>query len=559
MEQFRSVFANLSVMQRITIFATVLAVGGGLYGFVQWKKESDFRPLYTTLASEDAGAVVQKLKEGGIEYRISDSGSTVLVPSAKLAEMRLEMASAGLPKSGRIGFELFDKTNFGATEFVEHINFRRALEGELERTVMSLAEVEQARVHVTFPKESVYLESRQAAKASVVVRVRPGARLLPQNVVAIEHLLASAVEGLAPESVSVVDVSGHLLSRARSTAAADGGESSDRLLETRQNIEKDLVSKINSTLEPLLGPEKFRAGASVECDFSSAEQSEEIFDPSRSVMVSSQKSEDTSSTGGAAGIPGTASNLPRPPAKPATAMAGASRRTESIAYQSSRTVRRTKLPEGTVKKMSLAVLVDQAAHWEGQGKDMHRVIEQVPPEKLKSIRDLVAAATGFSAERGDQLIVESLPFESTLNLEPPLPPAVAPKTTGTNNLPKWMPPWLVSALDNRYISMGAPFVLGLLLMVFRRLFAGMFGRKGKAMPTAPTALPAGDDPQRAELLRSQLQEQAELQAQLDSDALRLAGTQTKKADVLVKRLRDSVTKDATLSAHVVRGWLNENN
>ena len=566
MEQFRKLFSNLSAMQLVTIFATALAVGGGLFAFVQWKRESDFRPLYTTLASEDAGAVVQKLKEGGIEYRISDSGSTVLVPSAKLSEMRLEMASAGLPKSGRIGFELFDKTNFGATEFVEHINYRRALEGELERTVMSLAEVEQARVHVTFPKESVYLESRQAAKASVVVRIRPGAHLVPQNVVAIEHLLASAVEGLAPESVSVLDVSGHLLSRVHSAVAADGGESSDRLLETRQNIEKDLVSKINSTLEPLLGPEKFRAGASVECDFSSAEQSEEIFDPTRSVMVSSQKSEDTSSSGGssggAGGVPGTAANLPRPPAKSATTMAGTSRRTESVTYQSSRTVRRTRMPDGTVKKMSLSVLVDQAAHWEGQGKEMHRVIDQVAPEKLKSIRDLVAAATGFSAERGDQLIVESLPFESTLNLEPPLPPGPAPQSIGTNNvtMPKWVPSWLARALDNRYISMGAPFILGLLLMGLRRLFAGMFGNKGKAMPTAPAALPAGDtEAQRTELLRAQLQEQAELQAQLDSEALRLAGSQNKKADVMVKRLRDSVTKDATLSAHVVRGWLNENN
>src|SRR5258706_1020602 len=123
MDQFRKLFANLSVMQRVTIFATAVAVGGGLYALVQWKKESDFRPLYTTLASEDAGAVVQKLKEGGIEYRISDSGSTVLVPSAKLAEMRLEMASSGLSKSGRIGFELVYKTNFRATEFVEHINY----------------------------------------------------------------------------------------------------------------------------------------------------------------------------------------------------------------------------------------------------------------------------------------------------------------------------------------------------------------------------------------------------------------------------------------------------
>src|SRR5690242_4426837 len=158
------------------------------------------------MAPEDAAAVVQKLRESGVEYRLADNGATVLVPSAKQAESRLTLAAAGLPKSGRIGFELFDKSNFGATEFVEHINYQRALEGELERSVMSLAEVEQARVHVTFPKESVYLESRQPAKASVVVHLRPGATLLPQNVVAIEHLVASAVEGLTPEAVSVLDV-----------------------------------------------------------------------------------------------------------------------------------------------------------------------------------------------------------------------------------------------------------------------------------------------------------------------------------------------------------------
>src|SRR5216683_2032700 len=276
MEQFKKLIADLSLMQRVTIVAAALVVGAGIFAFVRWKRESDFRPLYTTLASEDAGAVVQKLKESGVDYRLSENGATVLVPSAKLAEMRLEMAAAGLPKSGRIGFELFDKTNFGATEFVEHINYRRALEGELERTVMSLAEVEQARVHVTFPKESVYLEARQPAKASVVVRLRPGAQLVPQNVIAIEHLVASAVEGLMPNSVSVLDVQGRLLTRPRAAAAPDGAESS----------------------EPLLGPDKFRAGASVECDFSSGEQSEELFDPNRSVVVTSQKSEDTSTTGG---------------------------------------------------------------------------------------------------------------------------------------------------------------------------------------------------------------------------------------------------------------------
>lgn len=551
MEQLKKLFADLSVMQRVTIVAAALVVGAGIFAFVQWKRESDFRPLYTALASEDAGAVVQKLKESGVDFRLSESGSTVLVPSAKLAEMRLEMAAAGLPKSGRIGFELFDKTNFGATEFVEHINYRRALEGELERTVMSLAEVEQARVHVTFPKESVYLESRQPAKASVVVHLRPGATLLPQNVVAIEHLVASAVEGLTPEAVSVLDVRGNLLSRVRAAAAADGAESSDRLLEIRQGIERDLVAKINSTLEPLLGANKFRAGASVDCDFSSGEQSEELFDPNRQVVVTSQKSEDTSTTGGAAGVPGTASNLPRPAPRPATALAGTSRKTESVSYQSSRVVRRTKMPEGTVKRMSLAVLVDQAVHWEGQGAKMRRVIEQPSAEKLKSIRDLVAAATGFSTTRGDQLIVESLPFESTLNLEPPSVGPAVPKPSGTG-LP--LPPWLAHALENRYITIGGALAIAFLVVVVRRVFARM-GRKGKVNVSASPELPPGDGNAEFEAQRrAQLAEQAALQAQLDAAALREA---TKKSAVLVKRVRENINKDATLSTHIVRSWLNQ--
>ena len=550
MDQFKKMVANLTVAQRLTIALAAVAVVGGLFAFVKWRQESDFRPLYTTLAAEDAGAVVQKLKEAGIQYRLADNGSTIQVPSAKVAEMRLEMASAGLPKSGRIGFELFDKTNFGATEFVEHINYRRALEGELERTVMSLAEVEQARVHVTFPKESVYLEAREPAKASVVVRLRPGAQLVPQNVTAVQHLLASAVEGLAPEAVSVLDVTGHLLSRPHSLVASDGADSSDRMLELRQNMERDLVAKINSTLEPLLGADKFRAGASVDCDFTSGEQSEEIFDPNRSVMVSSQKSEDTSNTGGAAGVPGTASNLPRPAPRPPAALAGSSRRTESIAYQSSRTVKHTKLPEGTVKKMSLSVLLDQSVHWEGQGKNLHRVLEQPSAEKLKSIRDLVAAATGFSADRGDQLIVESLPFESTLNLEPPPagPPAPAPSGVSLN-----LPPWLSKILANRFVLIGVALAVGFILVMLRRLVVKIFKKKGKA--TGPAALPSGMEPaQVAASHQAQIDEEAELQAQLDAAAFKET---TKKAAVLVKRLKDNIDKDPVIPSHIVRGWVNE--
>src|SRR5580658_1589254 len=246
MDQIISLLNGISLKQRITIVLVALAVVAGMIGFVHWKHEGDFRPLYTAMAPEDAAGVVQKLRETGVEYRLSENGSTVMVPSEKLAESRLALAAAGLPKTGRIGFELFDKSNFGATEFVEHINYKRALEGELERSVMSLAEVEQARIHLTLPKESVFLDQQEPAKASVVVKLRAGAQISPQNVIAVTNLVASAVEGLTPEAVSLVDMDGNLLSKPRKNAEADGSELTAESLLVRQQLEKALVAKISA-------------------------------------------------------------------------------------------------------------------------------------------------------------------------------------------------------------------------------------------------------------------------------------------------------------------------
>ena len=425
------ILANLSTRQRITILVVAIAVAVGLYSLVQWKKEADFRPLFTGVTPEDAAAIVQKLKESGADYRLPEGGGSVLVPSARLAELRLTMASIGLPKSGRIGFELFDKVNLGATEFTENVNYRRALEGELERTIMALAEVEAARVHLTFPKDSVFLEAQQPAKASVLVRMKPGSRLAPQNVVAINHLVASAVEGLSPDAVSLLDMNGNLLSRPKPADALDGTAPSAAALDYRHQVEADLVAKISATLGPLLGPEKFRASASVECDFTGGELSEEIFDPARSVMVTSQRTDDTTGTAVSSGVPGTASSLPRPTSRPNGGANKTTRTTENIAYQSSRSVKKTHLPAGILRKMSLAVLVDQDVTWEKDKNAYKRVLVPPPPEKLKVIRDLVAGITGFSAERGDQLVIETLPFETTLLLEPPaLPNASVPGKPG---------------------------------------------------------------------------------------------------------------------------------
>jgi len=464
MDQITALINGISLKQRISIVLVALAVVAGMIGFVHWKHEGDFRPLYTSMAPEDAAGVVQKLRETGVEYRLSENGSAVMVPSEKLAESRLALAAAGLPKTGRIGFELFDKSNFGATEFVEHINYKRALEGELERSVMSLAEVEDARVHLTLPKESVFLDQQQPAKASVMVKLRPGSPMSAQNVAAVTNLVASAVEGLLPDAVSVVDMDGTLLSRPKKASANDNSEITSESLEVRQQIEKGLVSKINMTLEPLLGAQGFRAGASVDCDLSSADQEEETLDPEHSVMVSSQKTEDLSERPNNSGIPGTASNLPQSPASTAKGPNGVSRRTENVTYQTSRVVRHTKTPQGVIRRMSLAVLVDQSVHWEGDGAAKHRVLVPPAPETLKTIKDLVAGITGFNEARGDQLIVETLPFESSLNSEPPkiVKPVPAPvdKT----------PPWL--QFVTKYHDLWIPVSLGLavILVLVRGIF-----------------------------------------------------------------------------------------
>jgi len=540
MDQFKTLITGLSLKQRISIVAAALAVVAGMICFVHWKHEGDFRPLYTSMAPEDAAGVVQKLRETGVEYRLSDNGGSVMVPSGKLAESRLALAAAGLPKTGRIGFELFDKSNFGATEFVEHINYKRALEGELERSVMSLAEVEQARVHLTLPKESVFLDQQQPAKASVMVKLRPGAQISAQNVLAVTNLVASAVEGLVPDSVSVVDMDGTLLSRPKKTAPGDGSEITSEALEVRQQIEKNLVAKISETLEPLLGAKGFRAGASVDCDLTSGEQQEETLDPSRSVMLSSQKTEDVSERAASGGVPGTAANMPQQASSSGKEANGISRRTENVTYQTSRVIRHTRIPQGVIHRMSLAVLVDQSVRWEGEGAARRRVLEPPAPETLKTIKDLVAGVTGFDAQRGDQLIVETLPFESSLNAEPPKPfkPLPAPG--------KKAPGWLEFA--TKYRDLWAPAGIGLAFLLV--LMRGIF-RFARRAPARKVEVP---DELQSPAARTELGPAA---AEIAAAAAIAAPSAAEENSELAQRVRMVAKREPELTANVLRMWLQE--
>jgi flagellar M-ring protein FliF len=250
-----------------------------------------------------------------------------------LADARLALAGAGLPKTGRIGFELFDRNNLGASDFAEQVNYRRALEGELERTVATLSEVDQARVHITFAKDSVFLDNKAPSKATVVLRLKSRARLSPASVTAIANLIASAVEGLTPEAVAIIDSSGRLLNRPR--AEGDGDmQLAEASLDYRQQLESALQAKIGNALTPLLGADRFRSSVNVDCDFSSSEQSDETYDAAKSAILSTQTTQESSGGSLSGGTPGTASALPRPAGTPppgsgSSGAGGLSRRPDS--------------------------------------------------------------------------------------------------------------------------------------------------------------------------------------------------------------------------------------
>ncbi len=561
MDQLKQLYQRLTWQQRIWLLVAIVAVIGGITTFAHWNQERDFKPLFTGLASEDAGTLFPKLKESGVDYRLADGGSTILVPSDRVAELRLQMAAAGLPKTGRIGFELFDKTNFGASEFAEQVNYHRAIEGELERSVMSIREVEQARVHVTMAKDSLYTEARQSAKASVLVKLRTATPLSAQNVAAICQLTASAVPGLSADQVTVVDTNGNLLNRPKA-GTGDNNESSEAALEYRKGVEHDVQNKVAATLEPLLGADHFRVGVSADVDLTSGEQSEETFDPAKSVMVTSQTTQDGQTQPSASGIPGTASNVPIPASRPTTSSSNYARHTENVTYQTSRLVRHTLLPQGTVKHLSLSVLVDHTVRWEGTGDKLKRIIEPPSADKLKVIRGLVAAATGLDTVRGDVLVVESFPFESTLtagqDLLNPIAPAIPP-VPGLQ-IPAWLDKFIKAKPK---VAAGIGGGTALLLLVVVALAIRSRKKKKRARAEMAAAIASGQvkalGPQE---LQHQLEgrladEAAELAKQEMETLLKLKGPAvvTKKTDVLTKHIAAEAKTNPTAMAQVVRTWL----
>ena len=540
LQQLQALWAGLSGRQKISLVLVSALVSGGLWAFQRWSVEQDFKPLYTDMSSEEAGSVVARLRELNVPYRLNETGATVLIPSARLAETRLQLATTGLPQRGRIGFELFDQTKFGATEFAEQVNYRRALEGELERSMLSLNQVEQARVHISPGKDSIFLDHQQPAKGSVVVKLRRSQRLDPHQVRGVAYLVASAVEGLSPDMVAVLDVAGNLLSRPRRAGAETGEE-----LELQQKVERETAQKILHTVEPYLGENKARASVSAEVELNTGEQTEEVLDPNP-VVVLSQKTDEQSQPAWAGGPPGTASSVPRGTPRPLAGGTTLSRKQENSSYQVSKTVTRTRLEKGAIKRLSVAVIVDHKASLNPSGQ---RVVTPRTAAELKMIRDLVVAAAGILESRGDLLTIENLPFEGPEVL--PVRPGAPPVVPGWIELLQGLlaKEWLKKY---RYVALGVLVgIIGLIALLIWRL-----RRKAAATRAAVVHQETA-----TETMAKQLADMEAAQRQADEAVmleLKMPQVTSNKSMVLRKVLTDTAKKDPAGTVQLLRSWIHEN-
>ncbi len=393
----------------VVLFFSVLLFGS----LILWNSQPDLQVLFTGLSVEDAGEMAHRLKEKKIPYQLAHNGTTLLVPGEQVYDLRLSLAAEGLPRGGGVGFEVFDRNNIGVTDFVQRLNYQRALQGELSRTIKQMKEIDQVRVHIATPRESLFMEEQKKPTASVFVKTRAGMTLNASQVEGIVHLVASAVEGLEPGNISVVDMSGKVLSKRVSPHPIH--QLTTTQLEYQQSLEEGLRKKVQTMLEEVLGPGKAIARISTEIDFQQVVVTEEKFDPN-TVLRSEQKnvekpsSEPKSSGSRQEGV--SESKSPPQVASPQPwAMGLIERQNEIRNYEISKVNKQVRSPVGSVKKISAAVIIDGLYKEEADAKGVkEKKYTPRSQEEMKHLENIVKKAIGFSEERGDQVEVINLPF-----------------------------------------------------------------------------------------------------------------------------------------------------
>lgn len=553
---FGDLLARLRANPRIPLIVAAAAAIAVVFALVLWAKTPNYSVLFSNLSNEDGGAIVTQLTQMNVPYRFADNGGALMVPEDKVHELRLRLAEQGLPKGGNVGFELLDKEKFGISQFSEQVNYQRALEGELARTIESLGPVKTARVHLAMPKPTLFVREQKAPSASVTLTLQPGRALDEGQIQAITHMVSSSVAGLPPGNVTVVDQSGHLLTR----SDAVGRDLNDAQLKYAAEVEARYQQRIEAILNPILGQGNVHAQVTAQINFDTSEQTDEKYQPNGDPKNASIRSQQTSTSEQSGspypgGVPGALSNQPAPAntapvnapntnaangqnangqnnaangQRTSTALASSvptnSRRDDTVNYELDRTIRHTKMNVGDVQRLSVAVVVNYREDDKGKALALNE-------QQLKQIEDLTREAMGYSQQRGDSVNVVNSQFNTT-------EPTVSE-----------LPFWQQQSFFDQLISAGKWLLVALVAFIlYRKTVRPHVLRKKEAEKAAAEAMAA-----RA----AQQNDQEAYSVQLSKDEMEQERKTNNRmsAEVMSQRIRDMSENDPRVVALVIREWM----
>ena len=538
---------HLRANPKIPLMVASAAAVAVLVAMVLWAKAPDYRTLFSNLSDQDGGAIVTQLTQMNVPYRFADNGGALEVPADKVHELRLRLAQLGLPKGGTVGFELLDQEKFGISQFSEQVNYQRALEGELSRTIETLGPVKSARVHLAMPKPSLFVREQKSPSASITVNLEPGRALDEGQISAVVHLVSSAVAGLPPGNVTLVDQGGHLLTQSNTSAR----DLNDAQLKYTADVEGRVQRRIEAILGPIVGNGNVHAQVTAQVNFDNKEQTDEQYRPNgdatQAAIRSRQVSEsDQSGSPYPGGVPGALSNTPAPaPSAPianppanqtanqaANGQNGAARttttgphnsqRSETSNFEVDRTIMHTKKNVGDVQRLSVAVVVNYRNLPDGKPLPL-------TSDQMKQIEDLTREAMGFSTTRGDTLNVVNSPF------------------TDTDESGGELPFWKQQSFIDQLMSAGRwLLVLIVAWLLWRKAIKPQLARREQVAQAAVEQNKA----------QQEIQEAVEVRLSKDEQTQQRRANQRLGAEVMSQRIREMSDNDPRVVALVIRQWMN---
>ncbi|MTC57109.1 MULTISPECIES: flagellar basal-body MS-ring/collar protein FliF [Providencia] len=546
---FASMIESIKANPKIPLIIAGAAAIAIIVALLLWFRSPDYRVLLSNLSAKDGGDIVGQLTQMNVPYQIADNGSAILVPADKVHELRLKLAQSGLPKGGNTGFELLDKEQFGISQFSEQINYQRALEGELSRTIESLSPVQSARVHLAIPKPTLFVREQKLPTASVTVGLLPGRVLDEGQISAIVHMVSSSVTGLTATNVIIVDQTGRLLTNNdNSQQSANSAQ-----IKMTKEMETHLKERIEDILSPLVGRANIHAQVTAQMDFSKVEQTSEEYKPNQTPDAAAIRSRQNSesmqnSNGGPGGVPGALSNQPvSAPSAPieaenkdntgknnqntTTTRNGTlnSQRDETTNYEVDRKISHTQRQIGVVDRLSVAVIVNYQAQEGEKGVEM----KPLPPEMIKQIDALTREAMGYSTQRGDSLNITNSLFTSD---------APAIEETSLLNSPQFVS----QALDYGKI----------ILIAIIAWFMWRFGIKPQWVKYRKAQQAQADaETFIATQSTTPFVVEEEINEDMDEKTRRRLTRQRVSAEIQSQRIREMAEKDPQVVAMVIRQWL----